>query len=314
MQASPVILFAPLQGYTDAVYRNAHVRIFGGADYYYTPFVRLEKGTFRNKEMRDVDPGQNETPLVPQLIAGKPEEFRLIVSRLVQYGYKRVDINMGCPFPLQVHRHRGAGILPYPEEAEALLETIHEYPGIRFSIKMRLGWNKHEECFSLLPFLNELPLEHITLHPRLGIRQYKGFVDLEAFGRFYEACNHPLFYNGDIRTKEDVETLCIRFPRLRGVMLGRGLLSDPFLAGTIRGTEYTPEDQQMLLKRFHSELFENYAAVLQGDHQLLAKMKTVWEYLLPGADKRLRKKIIKSVRISQYSEAVQTLLSQYPDV
>lgn len=314
MQTNPVIHFAPLQGYTDAVYRNAHARIFGGVDCYYTPFVRLEKGTFRNKEIRDIDPGRNETSLVPQLIAGEPEEFRRIADVLVQHGYKRADINMGCPFPLQVRKHRGAGILPYPREAEALLETILAYPEVRFSIKMRPGWEKSEECFTLLPFLNELPLVHITLHPRLGIQQYKGVADQDVFCRFYQECRHPLFYNGDIRTMEDAGNLYDRFPRIKGIMLGRGLLSDPFLASKIKGTAHTSAERQTLLKRFHTELFENYAAVLQGDHQLLAKMKTVWEYLLPGSEKKLHKKIMKSSRINQYSEAVQALLSQYPDV
>ena len=43
-----VIHFAPLQGYTDSVYREAHAQIFGGVETYYTPFVRLEKTGFRN--------------------------------------------------------------------------------------------------------------------------------------------------------------------------------------------------------------------------------------------------------------------------
>ena len=51
-----VIHFAPLQGYTDSVYREAHAQIFGGVETYYTPFVRLEKTGFRNKELRDLVP------------------------------------------------------------------------------------------------------------------------------------------------------------------------------------------------------------------------------------------------------------------
>lgn len=45
MQDTLPIHFAPLQGYTEAIYRNAHDAFFGGVDTYYTPFVRLEKGT-----------------------------------------------------------------------------------------------------------------------------------------------------------------------------------------------------------------------------------------------------------------------------
>ena len=35
----PFVAFAPLQGYTDCVYRRAHSEVAGGVDEYYTPFV-----------------------------------------------------------------------------------------------------------------------------------------------------------------------------------------------------------------------------------------------------------------------------------
>ena len=61
------IAFAPLQGYTDAVYRRAHWECVGGVDEYYTPFVRIEKGEVRKKDLRDTDPAANEAvPTVPQ--------------------------------------------------------------------------------------------------------------------------------------------------------------------------------------------------------------------------------------------------------
>lgn len=82
------IHFAPLQGYTDAVYREAHCRVFGGVENYYTPFVRLEKDGFRNKELRDVAPEHNrEVPVVPQLIAASPAELRRITLFLKEKGY-----------------------------------------------------------------------------------------------------------------------------------------------------------------------------------------------------------------------------------
>ena len=101
------IHFAPLQGYTDAVYREAHHRIFGGVESYYTPFVRLEKDGFRNKELRDVSPEHNrDIPVIPQLIAATPDEFRRIAAFFREQGYRQADINMGCPFPMQARLHR----------------------------------------------------------------------------------------------------------------------------------------------------------------------------------------------------------------
>lgn len=40
---------APLQGFTEAPWRNFHEEVFGGIDAYYTPFVRIERGGFRNR-------------------------------------------------------------------------------------------------------------------------------------------------------------------------------------------------------------------------------------------------------------------------
>lgn len=305
------IHFAPLQGYTDAVYREAHCRVFGGVENYYTPFVRLEKDGFRNKELRDVAPENNrEVPVVPQLIAASPDELRRITLFLKEKGYGRVDINMGCPFPMQARLHRGAGILSYASEATALLDTIHEFPEISFSVKLRLGWEQADESLSLLAVLNDLPLTHITLHPRVGIQQYKGSVDMDAFSCFYDKCSHPLFYNGDLNTVEDIRSITERYPKLKGVMLGRGLLAHPWLAAEYTtGQILTDAEKRAKLSEFHQLLYELYSLRLEGgDHQILAKLKTLWDYLLPDAEKRLRKKVIKSSNLTAYHSAVKELL------
>lgn len=75
------IHFAPLQGYTDAVYRRAHARIFGGIETYYSPFVRVEHGEIRRKDVRDIAPDNNRgLHLIPQLIAPQPEKFEQVMS------------------------------------------------------------------------------------------------------------------------------------------------------------------------------------------------------------------------------------------
>lgn len=70
----------------------------------------------------------------------------------------------------------------------------------------------------------------MSLHPRLGIQQYKGTVDWNGFEAFYKGCDKPLLYNGDIHTPDDIESIVARFPRLVGVVIGRGLLANPALA------------------------------------------------------------------------------------
>ena len=94
-QNIPAIYAAPLQGFTEAAWRNAHEQTFGGVDAYYTPFIRLEKGEVRNKDKREVMPGQNTVShLIPQLVASEPEELNRLAGFLASQGYREIDVNM----------------------------------------------------------------------------------------------------------------------------------------------------------------------------------------------------------------------------
>lgn len=306
------IHFAPLQGYTDAIYRQAHARIFGGIASYYTPFVRIEHGDFRRKDVRELEAENNRgVVLTPQLIASTPETILHILSLFIEKGYQKVDINLGCPFPTLAKRHNGAGLLPYPDEVRDLLSAaLESHPDIRFSVKMRLGWEDAAECMALLPLLNSLPLSHITMHPRLGKQQYKGEVDLEAFQRFYAECEKPLVYNGDLLTLEDIENISKRFPRLAGLMIGRGLLANPALAIEYQqGEPLSPQAMMEKIRLLHADVFSQYGNLLEGgEQQLLTKMRTFWEYLLPDGDRKAKKVIHKTSKLSNYQAAVSNLL------
>lgn len=297
---------APLQGFTEAPWRNVHQEIFGGIDAYYTPFVRIERGEFRNKDLRDIAPENNSVShLVPQLIASTPAELERLAALFIEKGYKEADLNMGCPFPLIAGKHKGSGILPYPQEVKALLDELVHYSELKFSVKMRLGWESGDEWRLLLPLLNDAPLRRIVLHPRIGKQQYKGEVDGTAFAAFYEECTHPLVYNGDLLTVEDIRRTAETFPRLEGIMLGRGLLANPALAWEYgNGRVLPPKELHDKVRSFHARLFQYYESRLQGEAQLLSKMKPYWEYLLPDADRKLKKVIKKATNIDKYLTAV----------
>lgn len=312
MQDSFNLRFSPLQGYTDDVYRQAHARCFGGVECYYSPFVRVEHGEIRRKDVRDVEPDNNRgLRLVPQLIASDPEKGERILSLFADKGWKEADVNLGCPFPVLAKRHNGASMLPHPDEVEQLLTTLCEkFPQMRLSVKLRLGWERADECLALLPLLNRLPLTDVILHPRLGRQQYKGLVDMEGFRAFYEGCEKPLFYNGDLLTTDDIDRIRHEFPWLAGAVIGRGLLANPALAlEYAQGKPLAEEEKRERIRQMHTDVFCRYADRLEGgDQQLLMKMKSFWEYLLPDADRKARKAIHKATRLEAYQQAVNSLL------
>lgn len=295
--------FAPLQGYTEDAYRRFHKDIFGGIDAYYSPFVRLEHGKVRSKDMRDIRPEFNEgVNLVPQIIARDVDEMQTLLDVILPLGYKEIDINMGCPFPLQTKHGRGAGLLECPEKVEQMMEIVKKNADISFSVKMRLGLNDEEDWKNILPILNDTPLHHVTIHPRIASQQYKGNVNMDAFDAFLEASKHPVVYNGDILTADDIASLEKRYgDRLYGIMIGRGLLARPSLAWEY-ANDVKLSDNELFEKilLMHDKLREHYAKIIPGEAQQLLKLRTFWDYLEPTIGRKHWKKIVKAGNMKNY--------------
>lgn len=311
------IHFAPLQGYTEAPYRAIHQQVCGGIETYYTPFIRLEHGQIRKKDFREALPEVNkDVPVVPQVIASSADEFRILCMKLVETGHHRIDINMGCPFPLQTRLGRGSGIWQYPDRVEAILKearSFHDLQHVDFSLKMRLGQESADESLTLLPVLNETPLLHIALHPRVGQQQYKGDLLLDSFQIFYEKSVNPLIYNGELKSVDEMIAIEQRFPKLVGLMVGRGLLSRPTLAKEYQiacqcnnQSQSTLSDDEVrkTVLQMHRMLFEYYKQHIEGgDAQLLQKMHSFWDYMEPLFGHKIVKKILKSGSLRNYLEA-----------
>ena len=345
------VLFAPLQGYTTGIYRRAHAETFGGVDAYYAPFLRIENGRPREKDLRDLESAERagiaegncaenadgncaKFKVIPQIIANSASEFKTLADALLQKGFTEIDFNMGCPFPMQVNRHRGAGLLSDTQAVQEIMDEIKRLSGsapnangtapVKFSVKMRLGQESPDEAFALLPILNDTPIAHITLHPRLGKQQYKGAIDFNSFERFYNECKHPLVYNGDITTVSQINELERKYPKLAGVMIGRGLLARPSLAaeykalctkdevGSAQSSNHdingaATQDFLGKILQMHQAIFDDACQAFQGDSQILSHVQSFWEYLEPSIPKKIFKRINKAGKLSEYSEAVKEL-------
>lgn len=303
------IHFAPLQGYTDDVYRRIHHELMGGIHTYYTPFLRMEGGGVRSKDMRDIRPEFNEgVPVVPQIIVKSMKEFEFLTKIVEEKGYDRVDINMGCPFPLQAKHGRGSGLLAHVDIIEEIAKAIASKSELKFSVKMRLGWENTDEWRPVLDILNEIPLEQITLHPRIGTQQYKGTVNMEAFDEFYALCKHPIIYNGDVTSIKDIQNLEEKYPKLAGVMIGRGLLTRPSLASEyVTGVELSWEKRRPVLLDFHDRLKAHYETTANSEAQVHSRLRLFWEYMEEELGKKVYKKIMKAGNLKNYLNAVREI-------
>ena len=146
------------------------------------------------------------------------------------------------------------------------------------------------------------------MHPRGQQQFYKGHPDLDAFADAVKECRHPLCYNGDIFTVEDMERLKKRFPEISCVMLGRGILRNPELTDIIESGGGRIDVKK--LRAFHDQIFQDYQEVSSGDKNVLFKMKELWCYLgtlFQDKEKQL-KKIRKAEKLDRYEVAVEEIL------
>lgn len=300
------LYFAPVQGHTDAAYRHFHELVYKDSPKFYTPFIRLEKNELRQKEIKDLWSDLNDNiNLVPQIIFKDEKELVSLIDILKEKGIREIDLNMGCPFPLQTGHGRGAATVANVKLAEQVEKVIQNYPDIKFSVKMRLGMNSSEEWKNIMPILNTITLSHISLHPRIAKQQYGGEVNLEQFKDFLGVSKNPVVYNGDIKTPKDLKEIENTFPTIEGIMVGRGVLGRPSLFQEYRqGIEWSKEERVDKMLEFHRLLFNHYSGVLCGDSQILSKIKPFWEYAEEEIGRKAWKAIKKASNISKYQTAV----------
>ncbi|HID69110.1 MAG TPA: tRNA-dihydrouridine synthase family protein [Desulfobacterales bacterium] len=300
------LILAPIRGITDCFFRTLFQQYFPGFDSSLAPFINPQRhSSFQPKQLKDLLPEHNRLmPVVPQLLHTNAEDFLFLASRLHELGYKEVNWNLGCPAPMVTKKHRGSGLLPFPEQIIAFLDHVLPRLPMAMSIKTRLGYEDKNELLTLLPRLDSYPLTEIIIHPRLGRQLYRGKTDREAFGICLAASEHSIVYNGDITTVSEFRELQEQFPKISKWMIGRGALANPFLAGEIKKSDISEKHHTLL--SFHNELYTCYRELLSGQAHLLGRMKQLWIYLsafLPP-EKKTWKKIKKCRTEEKYQQVV----------
>ena len=271
---------APMQGLAGHIFRSVYLSIFEGVDHSYCPFVRLRGGQFSTRDHQELVAGLSVgDDFTPQIIAARPSEARSLCERLAEHGHRRVNLNLGCPAPMETKRKKGAGLLPYPDDVEKLLETLCRFePTLAVSVKTRLGLSLKGEFSALVPVFNRFPLRAVIVHPRTAKQMYSGAVAWEDFGQQARLLTMPVIANGDMRTLHDAQNVLEAFPWIAGLMIGRGLLRDPFLPAAIKGLDL-PSPRADTLRRFHHKLLEAYERSGMSPGHILDKMRELWKYL-----------------------------------
>lgn len=312
---------APFQGITDVVYRNVFKKHFAGIGKFYTPFFTgIQKDNSKSLRGEEISPDFNDVKtLVPQILSNTSEEIVRFANQCKSMEYEEFNLNMGCPFPRVANKTRGCGLMADPDRTIKMLNDVcDQIEGIKFSIKCRLGYYNDEEIYAFIDTFNTLNFSEIIIHPRIGKQMYTGEASLEKYKALIPLINKPLVYNGDIFTVANyihVRNSCrdamnrISSPT---IMLGRGLLTNPFLAEEIQRIE-NQRDKKQRLHDFVVDLYDERLRHAGGSPKIIGSMKELWKYMMNIFDdpQNVWRKVKKVNHLDEYETAVETIFNEY---
>ena len=301
--------FAPLEGLTDSIYREVHHRYFPGLDRYYTPFLSpTAHRALTSKEKREIPPAITlGYTAIPQVLTKNAQDFLWLAEQCADLGYREINLNLGCPSGTVTAKGKGAGMLKDPDALDAFLDEIFRNSHIPVSVKTRIGFANPDEFPKLLQIFNRYPIHELTIHPRVRAQFYNGAVEMQVFDYAVHNSKNPLCYNGNLCSKADISAFENKFPQIRSVMLGRGLIADPGMLCAGRNDAAT-------LQAFHDELLQRYIETFGGARNAMFRMKENWRHMLckfEGAEK-LGKMLSKTTDINEYRHITREIFNTLP--
>jgi len=144
--------FAPMEGLTGYIYRNAHNAFFNNIDKYFSPFIVANQSEgFKTRELNDILPENNQgLVLIPQLLTNNAKDFIHTSKKIKLLGYNEINLNLGCPSGTVVSKNKGSGFLSKREELDVFLDEIFSKSITKISLKTRIGKDQPEEFYDLI--------------------------------------------------------------------------------------------------------------------------------------------------------------------
>lgn len=306
--SSKIVQLAPMLGLIDAPFMNALVKI-GGFDEMFAPYILADekslahRGVLRHR-FCNVD---KSVILVPQLLSNSEVGFLHFANQLYNLGYKKVSWNMGCPQPFVIERNRGAAMLKNITTTASLIEAVLPKLQPQLSIKIRLGYTSCDEFYKLIEMFNRFEISELVVHARTAEQQYAGNVDKETFVEGAKLSRNRLVYNGDIYSTADIENL--QLPNLKGFMIGRGAIANPFIGLQIKGK--CIGNQAEKFKTFCLDIQNWYLS--HGGRGSVNRMKELWKYFSKSfvSENQVFNELLPITNSADFASAVNRIFDTY---
>ena len=245
--APALILLAPMEGLLDHSLRDVLTSL-AGIDRCVSEFIRITDRLLPPRvflrlmpELRNASRTAAGVPVRAQLLGSDPACLADNAACLAGLGAEGIDLNFGCPAKT-VNRHRGGAVLlDEPALLGAIVAAVRRaVPAhLPVSAKMRLGNQDGARALDAALAIAGGGACELVVHARTKLQGYKPPAYWQQIRVIRDALAIPVVANGEIWTVADAhqaraESGC------QALMLGRGQVADPGLAGTLRAADGQP--------------------------------------------------------------------------
>ena len=221
------IYTAPMAGVTDYSFRKILKKF--EPDFLFTEMVNAnllnrEDEITVNELLKCDDKEKTGT----QIFGGDRNELVSGIFKLKDFGFRKININMGCPQPKIIKNRAGSALLENPDLVDqVLLET--QNIGAEISIKIRVGYKDFDNPEIFLNLANKHNLDFICVHGRTQKQMYSGTANWEIVEKLSKMPrNIDFFGNGDLFEPSEIQQK-IASCNLDGIILSRGIIGNPWL-------------------------------------------------------------------------------------
>lgn len=229
VEIDPALVLAPLAGHTDTLFRQA-IKSLGGCGLVVSELISTEGMTrHQDRTFRLTRFEACERPVSIQVFGSDPARMAESAAMVQEMGADILDINVGCPVKKVVKQGGGSNLLRDLPLLGQIFKAVRKAVTIPLTAKIRTGWDRSNiNALEVLKLAEDCGVEAVTVHGRARCDLFSGRADWSVIARVKEAARIPVIGNGDVFDPTDAERM-FRETGVDGVMIGRGVLSNPWL-------------------------------------------------------------------------------------
>ncbi|MBO5954707.1 MAG: tRNA-dihydrouridine synthase family protein [Clostridia bacterium] len=295
-----IYALAPMAGVTDFAFRKICADF--GADMVVTEMISVK--ALENKNFKTEKMLREEANAIRccQLFGHDTNAIKEALSTNLFDHFDYIDFNCGCPAPKIVKNNDGSAMMRDVEKTRKVISCIVENSKLPVSVKFRLGIEDNINYLEFAKMCEECGVSFITLHARTREQGYSGEVEKTAYETLIKSVNIPVFWSGDILTKEDAEYA--NSIGCAGVMIGRHSMGNPEIFSTLK--EITPPYSKKEAIKKHLELLKTY---YKTEKTLVAYFKKhlMWYVKSMTNATQTKIKILEFTTLKQIEELINSL-------